>query len=50
MKEKIAPTYKPVPYKGHVMKDGGHAKISTPRKLVKENIWAGRAATNKIMK
>ena len=49
MKERIAPTFKPVPYKGHVMKDGGHSKLTTPKKDTSGRIWASKP-TNKIMK
>ena len=49
MREKIAPTYKLVPYKGHLIKDGGHAILTTPKKFVSGRYWVGKPATNKII-
>lgn len=48
-KETIAPVSKPVPSSGG-MKDGGHSKLTTPKKDTGGRIWGGGEAKDKIMK
>lgn len=49
MKERIAPATKPVPM-SNVMKDGGHSKLTTPKKDTGGRVWAGQKQSGSIMK
>jgi len=48
-KERIAPAVKAVS-PSPSLKDGGHSKLTTPKKDTGGRVWAGAKQTNKIMK
>jgi len=48
-KETIAPVSKPVS-PSPSLKDGGHSKLTTPKKDTGGRVWAGGKVSSKIMK